>query len=317
MVKNINKKTTRTATTTEATTNLRSKLPRVLLILSLGITLFIWKQEKRVTLEQLQAAGKRVASIDPKLTISTDFATAAASTNDAASRYPSGLVCWRQSNTSATASRYFLVTGCGYSSTGFISKAFLSQGYIVGHELIGNATDGLSAWPAATGHHYDWAPASSFKHIFLLVRHPFKVLRSKNGTNWNFRGYQVEDHVSTQPAEAFFQMQWQFRTLDWWYSYTAMGETLAECYYRIEDMTGHLMHDICTRSELPRCDEKNWNATVQQNKGYNKHWGKEGPAIIEWSMSWNHLKEIAQTPQEQMVLEKARTLCRHFEYEDC
>jgi hypothetical protein len=221
-----------------------------------------------------------------------------------------GLHCWRNS-TVPHGKRHFLVTGCGYSSTGFIKAAFTAAGYKVGHEVPGH--DGVSAWQAATGNFYSWAPPFSFRHVFLVVRHPLKVIRSREGTGWDSEIGRVEEYVSIQPRTEFDQMKMEFKTLDWWYSYTSMGENLAECSYRAEDMNAHLLQEICFRSELPGCETQQWEDIIQSNASYNSHTKKLN---ANWTVSWEQLENTAETTNEKAVLERARLLCRKY-YKDC
>ena len=67
-----------------------------------------------------------------------------------------------------------LITGSGYSSTGFFSKAFSAAGYPVGHEEIGEF--GTSSWMEAAPSY--GKSSFHFEHVFLLVRHPLKRAQS-------------------------------------------------------------------------------------------------------------------------------------------
>ena len=230
-------------------------------------------------------------------------------------RFQSGLVCWRNS-TVANFKRNFLVTGCGYSATGFISASFRTAGYDVGHETPGR--DGVSDWMSAEGNFRPWAPPFSFKHVFLAVRHPLEVVRSRAGTGWDFnRGYgRVRDHVTIRPAVEFDNMAMEFKTLDYWYSYTSMGENLAECYYRVGDISADLLEDICLRSELPQCEEKEWEKARASNHGTNPHTKNLIRKNPNLTISWEGPENSARTINEKLVLERARLLCSRF-FDDC
>ena len=223
-----------------------------------------------------------------------------------------GLTCWRKSSVTDEMKHYqFLSTGCGYSSTAFMAKAMTDAGYPVGHESL--LEYGTSAWPAA-GRRHAWSPLH-FKHIFVVVRHPLKVLRSYNSTRWNFRfpGVELRDEVSVQPHEAFNAMQWEFKALEWWNSYTSLAENVAECAYRIEDMSSSLLSSICARAELPKCEEKPWDDIMDKYFHYNVHNKYKALKLA----SWKHLESVASTADERMVLGHARVLCRRVPYDDC
>jgi len=223
-----------------------------------------------------------------------------------------GLTCWRNRTiTREMAPHRLLVTGCGYSSTGFIAKALTRAGYDIGHEKMG--ADGSSAWPAAT-RGYIWAP-STFQHIIAIVRHPLYVIRSYNSTRWGFilGSVDVRTDVSIQPKEAFNAMQWEFQALEWWNTYTSQAEDLAECSYRIEDMNADLLSDICLKADFSNCKDKDWAAIITELGNYNSHVGRKKVEVVPWS----YLEGIVVNNNEQMVLNHARLICDHFHYLNC
>ena len=59
------------------------------------------------------------------------------------------LHCWRESKMIERAEKAMLITGCGYSATGIMARAFTAAGYDIGHEIVGR--DGTSTWFAAGG----------------------------------------------------------------------------------------------------------------------------------------------------------------------
>ena len=91
--------------------------------------------------------------------------------------------CWRNRTVGNRTSYDILVTGAGYSATGYFAKTFTLAGYPVGHEKLEKL--GTSDWLMASRKNNMFSPFL-FKLIFLLVRHPLKVLHSEYGTKWRF-----------------------------------------------------------------------------------------------------------------------------------
>jgi len=95
------------------------------------------------------------------------------------------LHCWRTSTLPPSLPHHaLLLAGCGYSATGFFSSILTAAGFPLGHEKL--ATHGTSCWQCASQHAdayskllYDdpkFRP-EAFKHVFMLVRHPLKIVR--------------------------------------------------------------------------------------------------------------------------------------------
>jgi hypothetical protein len=229
------------------------------------------------------------------------------------------LHCWRERPISKDRSPYdILITGSGYSATGFFAKALTAAGYGVGHEKL--RKNGMSNW-LASGRKHKVSP-SMFRHIFLLVRHPFKVINSEYGTQWKFRYAEpggesalvdARDETILGSPFAFDRMQLEFKTLEYWSMFTLLGENLAECFMRTEDIGPDLLESLCLRAELPGCAEKPWKNITTDFTNYNTH-KKKGPSQ---QLSWEFLVNITKSEDERLVLEHARQICKHFGYDDC
>lgn len=220
------------------------------------------------------------------------------------------LHCWRTSTLGERATYDILITGCGYSATGFFSQTFTAAGYPVGHEKLKKY--GSSFWQAA-GRKHKLSPFL-FQHIFLLVRHPLKVILSQYGTKWNFvyKDVDVKNESIMMNAQAFEEMKAEFKTLEWWVSYTLLAENIAECFVRTEDVSSEMFSQMCLRAELPDCQHKNWSQIVQQKVGYNTHKKKNS------TITWQELQKKVSLENEQLILDHARRVCRrYYEYEDC
>jgi hypothetical protein len=228
------------------------------------------------------------------------------------------LHCWCNSTLQERAKYNLLITGCGYSATGFFSNALTKAGYPIGQERM--ATYGTSCWQSA-GHHTAGTagPQShrfSFKHIVLLIRHPLMVLHSWHGTNWNFgrtdRNYGplYKDTVS-QDFDSFYGVKGDFRLLEWWISYTLLGEDMAECYMRTEDIGSDLLLELCSRAELPDCASKDWGLVVNELSRVNSHNRNVN------NLTWSQLEKENTTQAERAILDQAKRVCRRFGYENC
>ena len=94
--------------------------------------------------------------------------------------------CWRKREVGNRTVYNLLITGAGYSSTGYFANIFTKAGFPVGHEKFGTDSVGISDWLMSSPNNDRHSPLK-FNHIFLLVRHPLKVVHSEYGTQWNFK----------------------------------------------------------------------------------------------------------------------------------
>lgn len=223
------------------------------------------------------------------------------------------LHCWRQGTLGERAPKYhLLITGCGYSATAFLAKTLSAAGYHVGHEEAGRY--GVASWMGAA-HTPITANPLAFKHIFLIVRHPLKVIRSWHGEHWPFeyRGVAIRNNNIVGSPQAFAALQDDFKVLEWWTTFTLLGENLAECYMRTEDISVDLLQSLCTRAELPgNCQDVNWKQHIDMYTGYNGH--KNSTSI---NKTWPELEALAKTRNEKLLLDHARQLCRRYGYDNC
>eukprot|EP00581_Thalassiosira_minuscula_P014492 CAMPEP_0183734050 /NCGR_PEP_ID=MMETSP0737-20130205/42762_1 /TAXON_ID=385413 /ORGANISM="Thalassiosira miniscula, Strain CCMP1093" /LENGTH=240 /DNA_ID=CAMNT_0025967443 /DNA_START=254 /DNA_END=976 /DNA_ORIENTATION=- len=225
------------------------------------------------------------------------------------------LQCWRNSTLSGRGKYDLLITGCGYSATSFFSNAFTEAGYPLGHEVM--ESHGTSDWTGASRHGMRIHPFQ-FNHIMLLVRHPLKVLNSWYGTQWNFQQWDEEiplalhEDLILQDRVAFEQLKGEFKALEWWVSFTLLGENMAECFVRNEDISAEMLLQLCHRADLPDCDSKDWNSIVSKNAGSNAHNKHHDDRA-----TWAHLEEIALTPLDLDILLHVKKECLRFGYTDC
>jgi len=223
----------------------------------------------------------------------------------------SKLQCWRKSGLNGRGRFDLLITGCGYSSTGFFSKVLTAAGYPIGHEFM--ATHGTSDWRAA-GRKNTIIHPFQFNHVVLLVRHPLKVLNSWFGTKWNFHigGItELQEDSIMQDREAYHNISNEFKVLEWWLSFNLLGENIAECRMRSEDVGGELLQQLCNRAELPNC-AKNWTEIADTLPKYNSHTKKQDSRA-----TWDYLEEIASTDMEMAILNHTKHECLRFNYSDC
>lgn len=220
--------------------------------------------------------------------------------------------CWRKRELGNRSVYDLLITGTGYSSTGFFAEVFTKAGYPVGHEIFKANSVGLSDWLMASRRNQH--SPFKFNHIFLLVRHPLKVLHSAYGTKWNFK-YKSMSGVLSDVAKdetllgpnKFNELAYEFKALEWWLTYTLLGENIAECYVRNEDISGELFLNICLKSELPNCETKDWTSLAIHTKPFNRHNTK-----MDDQVTWENLTSMVKTENENMVLQHARQVCLKF-----
>eukprot|EP00984_Skeletonema_dohrnii_P026043 scaffold15294_cov75-Skeletonema_dohrnii-CCMP3373.AAC.4 len=232
--------------------------------------------------------------------------------------------CWRKREVGNRAAYKLLITGAGYSSTGFFASIFTKAGYPVGHEKFGKNSVGISDWLMSSRRNRH--SPFKFNHIFLLVRHPLKVVHSEYGTQWNFI-YTSTSGITSDVAndesllgpEEFNKLAIEFKTLEWWLLYTLLGENIAECYIRNEDnqenedISGELFLNMCLRSELPNCKTKDWASLINQSKKYNSHNSRTHDQV-----TWGDLESMVKTENENIVLRHARQVClKFYSSKDC
>ena len=159
-----------------------------------------------------------------------------------------------------------------------------------------------------------------FKLIFLLVRHPLKVLHSEYGTKWRFV-YKENNGVRSDVAhdetllgpKRFNELSVEFKTMEWWLVYTMLGENIAECYIRAEDISPRLLLNICLRSELPNCHSKDWDSIVSNFTHYNGHNKNQND-----TKTWDELELLKKTEDERKVLKHARQVCSiYYSSDEC
>jgi FkbM family methyltransferase len=224
-----------------------------------------------------------------------------------------GLNCWREGTVTKRQKYNLLVSGCGYSGTGFISKSFVNAGYNVGHEVV--ASDGLVSWLAVSKYREREGTGPShfdYRHVFTLVRHPIKVVRSWQGGYWDFlhRGVSIANE-SLIGAESFNKLGGKFKALEWWRTFTILAINASECSMRTEDVNAEVLKSMCIRAELPQCAEIDWEKVLTRTStSTNAHGGKS------FSLTWDVLTEEAVTEMEKEVLANARSLCKRW-YDDC
>ena len=113
--------------------------------------------------------------------------------------------------------------------------------------------------------------------------------------------------------DEFNKLVIEFKALEWWLLYTILGENIAECYVRNEDISPELFINMCLKSELPDCESKDWALLVNHSKAYNKHNSRTGDQV-----SWEGLESMAKTENEKIVLLHARQLClKYYSGKDC
>jgi len=230
------------------------------------------------------------------------------------------LRCWRNSTLSKRGKYDLLITGSGYSSTGFFAKAFTDAGYPLGHEML--KTHGTSDWKGAARHNQKIHPFQ-FNHVVLLLRHPLKVLNSWYGTGWDFGMWRGSGLTSAsfrkemvlQDVNLFEQLTGEFRLLESWISLSLLGENIAECAMHSEDIGGDLLLDLCHRADFEDCDNKDWQSIDKKHANSNSH-NKQKDERATWEYL-EGLASNASNPFDQIVLSHARRICLHFGYSDC
>jgi len=170
-------------------------------------------------------------------------------------------------------SQYALLnTGCGYSGTGYVAKIFSAAGYDVGHEVFGR--HGSSNWLAASPRNH--MKPHLFTAIFLGVRHPLKVVQSCRGSKWNFRissvPYEIVDDFSRDAIPVWNDIHPDAKCLEWWATYTSLGQKIAHCWFLTQDLNPELAYDMCVHAKLDACTRERFvKAGESVQRTYNMH----------------------------------------------
>jgi hypothetical protein len=133
-----------------------------------------------------------------------------------------------------------LITGCGRSGTGFMSKIFEAVGVPSGHEVSFNPIQHVWPW---VGVESSWLAAPfleqllSSVHVVHQVRHPLAVIRS-------FMSYgffdQLNDYVNFCYRHAPEICEWPDpldRCIQYWISWNEMVEKHNVPCHRVEDLS--------------------------------------------------------------------------------
>ena len=222
-----------------------------------------------------------------------------------------------------------LITGCGYSATGFYAKAFQLAGYNIGHEQKGR--DGSSAWIAIAQNdtrEFAWNPTEEFQHIFMLVRHPLKVIQSQKSTKWDFiirnQGISGQIDISMEvnmDKKQFEKMRAEFKTLIWWTTFTERAYKISQCYMRAEDSSPQQLKELCINAHFKNCNKVDWLTIFRNVRFTNSHRCHDikkknefeecihqTPTQLQWPK--------AETEHEHFIVDRALKLCKKF-YTDC
>lgn len=238
--------------------------------------------------------------------------------------------------------RKALLMGAGYSGTAFFSKMFTEIGCNIGHECMD--TYGVSDWRRS------FEPIDTqifFTHKFVQVRHPLKNVRSWRGTAWAFaisswyncsepiyKPLKLTKHISPQEqargppihfkdftiirnATLWNLLPGEVKMLDYWVVANIRSLSLANMWWKLENMDENLVNDLCTRISCPKCNATQIRQALESHAGYNKHRREDiMPAWDEICPKGNQsnpeVEEAIQT-----VCHHARALCSSLQYQNC
>ena len=115
----------------------------------------------------------------------------------------------------------------------------------------------------------------------------------------------MKDDLFVRP-EVFSSMSRDFQCLEWWYSYTALGRNLAECWFSTDNITSALLGSICKKAGFADINIQNFEHAIKVYQGYNKH-------ALHYSarVTWNELERKARA-EEQDVLRRSRESCKMY-----
>ena len=102
-----------------------------------------------------------------------------------------------------------------------------------------------------------------------------------------------------------------FRCLEWWATYTELGGSIAECWYKTSDIDADLLLEICLRSELKMCSKKTFSRALSAGDfTYNSH-----KMANTSDISWEDV--LPGNPREAAILERSKKLCKSYFADEC
>jgi hypothetical protein len=177
-----------------------------------------------------------------------------------------------------------LITGCGSSGTGFITKVFKRAGLKVGHEFV--REHGMSSWYAAAGKldprdkdwyrrlRKQWSEDIRLDHfptppiIVHQTRYPLHTIATfQRSAEWSWKFiYHV---LQQRGVEITPEMSLIKRCMLYWYHWNLMAEEMAEWQYRIEDLS-NCYCNLCVKIQRPRlCDKRDALFSVEPKRRVN------------------------------------------------
>jgi hypothetical protein len=223
--------------------------------------------------------------------------------------------------------RPLLFAGCGYSGTGFLGKLFSSAGYDVPHECLGK--DGTSDWRYS----FEMKRPLPFEHVYMQVRHPLAVVASWYSVQWNFtvdktwKECQYNDwKLEELDVRDYFKagdlnyLSREVQALEWWSQAVSRVLPAVECWWKIEDFSSEMAEAVCERAGFVGCSVPDWNRLIKEHENENSHREEDRNAP---KPTWETLcgKEQRQKDDSRSkrgrVCERARALCREFNFDDC
>jgi hypothetical protein len=229
--------------------------------------------------------------------------------------------------------RPLLFAGCGYSGTGFLGKLFSSAGYDVPHECLGN--DGTSDWRYS----FEMTRPLPFRHIYMQVRHPLAVVASWHSVQWNFtvdkrwqqclknpagtiKNWKLEelDVRDYFKAGDLIYLSREVHALEWWSQSVSRILPAVECWWRIEDFSSQVAKEVCNKAGFIGCSVPDWERLIKEHAHENSHRIEDVNAP---KPTWESMcgKEQVQKDDSRSkrvrVCERARALCREFNFDNC
>ena len=244
----------------------------------------------------------------------------------------------RNCSLSETQCRKVLLSGVGYSGTGFFSKVFTELGCDIGHECMDKY--GVSDWRRS------FEPIDGrmfFTHKFVQVRHPLAHVRSFRGTKWNFgipSYYNCSQHKSltknVSPQERSNGPSLHFKNftllknatlwsilpgdvqmLDFWTVGNIRALSSANMWWKLENVDENLLEYICKIIPCPSCNVTQIKLAIDAKTGHNKH--RKEDNLPDWSelcsdgnSTWAEVTKAIST-----ICKHARSLCASLQYENC
>jgi hypothetical protein len=170
-----------------------------------------------------------------------------------------------------------------------------------------------------------------FKHIFMQLRHPLSVVASWHSERWNFISQTTWETCGYEnwtmqelDMKGFFDagdvsyLSGELQALEWWSQAVSRIFSTVECWWKVEDFSSEMAEAICEKAGFSGCSVHDWGKLIEMHVNANSHRAKnESAPKPSWETLCGRDATKHQLSEKERVCDRARALCREFNYDNC